>query len=483
MGKITGFLEIDRHDRGYEKPDQRLKTFKEFVKPLPAEELNGQAARCMDCGIPFCHNGCPVNNQIPDWNNLVYREQWEQACINLHSTNNFPEFTGRICPAPCEASCTLNIDDNPVTIKTIECAVVDRGWAEGWIKPVPPAQKTGKTVAVVGSGPAGMACAQQLARAGHAVTLVEKQDRIGGLLRYGIPDFKMEKHLIDRRIDQMAAEGVTFQTGTEVGKDVLVDDLLAQYDAVVLTGGAEWPRNLDVDGRELDGIHFAMDFLTQQNKRVAGDDESVAAPSGAISAKGKHVVVIGGGDTGSDCIGTSLRQGAAKVTQIEIMPKPPVKENKAMVWPDWPTKLRSSHAHEEGCERDWAVLTKSAVGENGKVTALNCSRSEWERTPDGRMTMKEIPGSEFQLKADLVLLAMGFLGPRRGDLLTQSGVELDARGNVLANTVEYKTSREKLFSAGDMRRGQSLVVWAIREGRQCARAVDQYLMGASTLPR
>jgi glutamate synthase (NADPH/NADH) small chain len=483
MGKATGFLEIERHDRAYEKTESRLKSFKEFVLPLPAEELNRQAARCMDCGIPFCHTGCPVNNQIPDWNNLVYQEQWEQAVINLHSTNNFPEFTGRICPAPCEAACTLNIDDNPVTIKTIECAIVDRGWTEGWIVPVPPSVKTGKSVAVVGSGPAGMACAQQLARAGHAVTLIEKQDRIGGLLRYGIPDFKMEKHLIDRRIEQMAAEGVTFRASTEVGKDVSVDQLLANYDAVVLSGGAEWPRNLDVTGRDLDGIHYAMDFLTQQNKRGAGDDETVAAASGTLSAKGKHVVVVGGGDTGSDCIGTSARQGAASITQLEIMPRPPVKENKAMVWPDWPTKLRSSHAHDEGVERDWAVLTKHAAGANGRVTALDCVRVEWDRTPDGRMTMKEIPGSEFQLKADLVLLAMGFLGPRPGALLDQAGVELDQRGNVLANTVQYKTSRDGLFTAGDMRRGQSLVVWAIREGRQCARAVDQSLMGASTLPR
>ena len=483
MGKITGFLEIDRHDRRYEQTELRVKSFKEFVKPLGAEELNGQAARCMDCGIPFCHTGCPVNNQIPDWNNLVYREQWQQAVINLHSTNNFPEFTGRLCPAPCEAACTLNIDDNPVTIKTIECAIVDRGWAEGWILPVPPTVKTGKTVAVVGSGPAGMACAQQLARAGHSVTLIEKQDRIGGLLRYGIPDFKMEKHLIDRRIDQMAAEGVVFRPGTDVGRDVSIDQLLADFHAVVLCGGAEWPRNLDVTGRDLDGIHFAMDFLTQQNKRGAGDDETVAAPQGAISAKGKHVVVVGGGDTGSDCIGTSARQGAASITQIEIMPKPPVKENKAMVWPDWPIRLRSSHAHEEGVERDWAVLTKHAVGANGTVTGLDCVRVEWERTPDGRMTMREIPGSEFQLKADLVLLAMGFLGPSRGALLDQAGVELDQRGNVLANTVQYKTSRDGLFAAGDMRRGQSLVVWAIREGRQCARSVDQFLTGASTLPR
>ncbi|HVZ09097.1 glutamate synthase subunit beta [Rhodopila sp.] len=483
MGKITGFLEIERHDRTYEKPEARLKHFNEFIKPLSAEELNGQAARCMDCGIPFCHNGCPVNNQIPDWNNLVYREHWQQALINLQSTNNFPEFTGRICPAPCEAACTLNIDDNPVTIKTIECAIVDRGWQEGWIRPQLPPRKTGRTVAVVGSGPAGLACAQQLARAGHDVTLIEKQDRVGGLLRYGIPDFKMEKHLIDRRIDQMAAEGVTFKTGVEVGKDVTVDALLGQYDAVVLTGGAEWPRNLDVNGRELAGIHYAMDFLTQQNKRDAGDQESKAAPTGTISAKGKHVVVIGGGDTGSDCIGTSARQGAASIVQIEIMPKPPVKENKAMVWPDWPTKLRSSHAHDEGVERDWAVLTKQAVGKDGKVEALDCVRVEWDRTPDGRMVMQEIAGSAFRLKADLVLLAMGFLGPRRGPLLDQAKVELDPRGNVLANTVDYKTSRDKLFAAGDMRRGQSLVVWAIREGRQCARAVDMFLMGSSTLPR
>jgi glutamate synthase (NADPH) small chain len=483
MGKVTGFLEIERHDRAYEKPEIRVKSFKEFVKPLAPEALNGQAARCMDCGIPFCHNGCPVNNQIPDWNNLVYQEQWRQASINLHSTNNFPEFTGRLCPAPCEAACTLNIDDIPVTIKTIECAIVDRAWAEGWIVPLPPAIKTGKSVAVVGSGPAGMACAQQLARAGHTVTLIEKQDRIGGLLRYGIPDFKMEKHLIDRRIDQMVAEGVIFRASTEVGKDVSVDQLLNDYHAVVLSGGAEWPRNLDVPGRELGGIHFAMDFLTQQNKRDAGDDEAVAAPGGGISARGKHVVVIGGGDTGSDCIGTSARQGAASITQIEIMPKPPVKENKAMVWPDWPIKLRSSHAHDEGVDRDWAVLTKHAVGRNGRVTALDCVRVEWQRTPDGRMSMQEVPGSEFQMRADLVLLAMGFLGPRRGALLDQAGVELDQRGNVLANTVQYQTSREGLFAAGDMRRGQSLIVWAIREGRQCAFAVDQFLMGTSTLPR
>ena len=483
MGKPTGFLEIERHDRGYEKPAVRLKNFKEFIKPLPPEELNGQAARCMDCGIPFCHNGCPVNNMIPDWNNLVYRDQWLQASTTLHSTNNFPEFTGRICPAPCEASCTLNIDDTPVTIKTIECAIVDRGWEEGWIVPIPPTHKTGKRVAVVGSGPAGMACSQQLARAGHAVTLFEKNDRIGGLLRYGIPDFKMEKHLIDRRIAQMAAEGVEFRTGVEIGAAVTVDSLLEEYDAVVLSGGAEWPRNRDVAGRELDGIHYAMDFLSQQNKRNAGDPENQAAPAGTISAKGKHVIVIGGGDTGSDCIGTSARQGAASITQIEIMPKPPVKENKAMVWPDWPTKLRSSHAHEEGCARDWSVLTKTAIGAGGKVQVLDCVRVDWATGPDGRMQMREVEGSGFQLKADLVLLAMGFLGPRRSGLLETAGVELDPRGNVAANTVDYRTSRDKLFSAGDMRRGQSLVVWAIREGRQCARSVDQFLMGTTNLPR
>jgi glutamate synthase (NADPH/NADH) small chain len=419
---------------------------------------------------------------IPDWNNLVYRDQWRTALTTLHSTNNFPELTGRICPAPCEASCTLNIDDNPVTIKTIECAIVDRGWQEGWIVPEPPSHKTGKRVAVVGSGPAGLACAQQLARVGHAVTVYERQDRIGGLLRYGIPDFKMEKAQIDRRIDQMIAEGVMFQISTEIGPALPIQTLLAEHDSVVLSGGAEWPRNLDVPGRELNGIHYAMDFLTQQNKRGAADDEQRAAPDGTISAKGKHVVVIGGGDTGSDCIGTSIRQGAASVTQLEILPKPPVRENKALVWPDWPTRLRSSHAHEEGCARDWAVTTKRAVGANGQITALDCARVEWVKGTDGRMTMHETPGSEFALKADLVLLAMGFLGPRRQGLLEQARVALDARGNVRADTSAYATSVPRVFAAGDMRRGQSLVVWAIREGRQCARAVDRALMGATVLP-
>jgi glutamate synthase (NADPH) small chain len=483
MGKPTGFMEVERHDRGYEKPAARTRSWKEFVHPLPQPELRAQAMRCMDCGIPFCHEGCPVNNIIPAWNDLVYRDQWRQALVMLHSTNNFPEFTGRICPAPCEASCTLNIEDNPVTIKTIECAIVDRGWQEGWIAPQPPARRSGKRVVVVGSGPAGMACAQQLARAGHAVTLFEKNDRIGGLLRYGIPDFKMEKTLIDRRIEQMAAEGVEFRPSVEVGAAVGVDELLAEYDALALTGGAEWPRDLEVPGRDLAGIHFAMDFLPQQNKRNAGDPEEKAAPDGTISAAGKHVVVIGGGDTGSDCIGTSTRQSAASITQLEILPKPPAHENKALTWPDWPLKLRTSSSHEEGCERDWAVLTKKARGRDGRVEALECVRVDWAQGADGRWSMQEVPDSTFELKADLVLLAMGFLGARRAGMVEQSGVTLDPRGNVAANTANYQTSVPKVFAAGDMRRGQSLVVWAIREGRQCARAVDEFLMGSSLLPR
>jgi glutamate synthase (NADPH) small chain len=483
MGKPTGFLEIERQDRGYDKPEIRRRSWKEFVKPLPDPENRKQAARCMDCGIPFCHDGCPVNNLIPDWNNLVYRNQWRAALKTLHSTNNFPEFTGRICPAPCEAACTLNIDDNPVTIKTIECAIVDRGWREGWIEPVAPTQRSGKRVAVTGSGPAGLACAQQLARAGHAVTVFEKSDRIGGLLRYGIPDFKMEKWLIDRRVEQMEAEGVVFRTEVEVGSDVAIGSLIEEFDAVALTGGAEAPRDLEVPGRELDGIHFAMDFLPQQNKRNAGDREERAAPAGTITANGKHVVVIGGGDTGSDCIGTSVRQGAASITQLEILPRPPEREHKALTWPDWPLKLRTSSSQEEGCERDWSVLTKRAIGEAGRVTALECVRVEWLKTPDGRFAMHEIPDSAFELRADLVLLAMGFLGPCRRGMVEQLGVELDPRGNVRANTVDYRTSVPKLFAAGDMRRGQSLVVWAIREGRQCARAIDEFLIGTSLLPR
>jgi glutamate synthase (NADPH/NADH) small chain len=483
MGRPSGFLEIERQDRGYDKPDVRRRSWKEFVKPLPEPENRKQAARCMDCGIPFCHDGCPVNNLIPDWNNLVYRDQWQAALRTLHSTNNFPEFTGRICPAPCEASCTLNIDDNPVTIKTIECAIVDRGWQEGWIEPVVPARRTDKRVSVVGSGPAGLACAQQLARAGHSVTLFERSDRIGGLLRYGIPDFKMEKWLIDRRIDQMMAEGVTFCTGTEVGVDIEIPTLAEKFDAVAMTGGAEAPRDLEVPGRELDGIQFAMDFLPQQNKRCAGDSEERAAPHGTITAAGKHVIVIGGGDTGSDCIGTSVRQGASSITQLEILPQPPERENKALTWPDWPLKLRTSSSQEEGCERDWSVLTKRAVGEAGRVRELECVRVEWAKEADGRFVMQEIPGSTLTLKADLILLAMGFLGPLRPGMVEQSGVELDPRGNVRANTIDYRTSVSKFFTAGDMRRGQSLVVWAIREGRQCARAIDELLMGTSLLPR
>ena len=477
MGKATGFLEIERKDRGYIKPVERLKNWNEFVVPMPEKDLREQASRCMNCGIPYCHNGCPVNNIIPDWNLLVYENDWKNALEVLHSTNNFPEFTGRVCPAPCEASCTLNIEDSPVTIKSIECAIVDRGWEEGWIQPQVPMKRTGKSVAVVGSGPAGMACAQQLARAGHSVTLFEKNDRMGGLLRYGIPDFKMEKHLINRRLVQMEAEGVTLRTSTEVGVQVSLDSLRENFDAVVMSGGAEKPRPLEIPGFELQGVRFAMEFLTQQNKRVAGDDEMRAAPRGSLTATGKHVVVIGGGDTGSDCVGTSNRQGAASVTQFEIMPKPPEKENKALSWPNWPLKLRTSSSHDEGCERDWSIVTKRAIGTNGQLTALECTRVGWE---GGKM--REIEGSEFTVKADLVLLAMGFLGPNTAGMIEQAGVELDPRGNVKATIIDYTTSQESVFACGDMRRGQSLIVWAIREGRQCARAVDLHLMGNSDLP-
>jgi glutamate synthase (NADPH/NADH) small chain len=483
MGRPTGFLEIERRDRGSAPVAARLKTWKEFVQPLPQPDLQAQAARCMDCGIPFCHQGCPVNNQIPDFNDLVYRDQWREALDNLLSTNNFPEFTGRICPAPCEASCTLNIPDAPVTIKSIECQIVDRGWDEGWITPEPSPRGTGKRVAVVGSGPAGLACAQQLARAGHATTVFEKSDRIGGLLRYGIPDFKMEKHLIDRRVRQMESEGVIFRTNFEVGGMVSVQRLMDDYDVLVMACGAEDPRDLEVPGRELSGVHYAMDFLTQQNKRNAGDPEVVAAPAGTLSAKGKHVVVIGGGDTGSDCIGTSNRQGAASVTQLEIMPLPPERENKALTWPDWPLKLRTSSSQQEGVERDFSVVTKRALGKDGRVAALECARVEWVAAPDGRMQMREVEGSSFELKAELVLLAMGFVGPRKPGVVEQSGVELDPRGNVKASMADYRTTDPKIFACGDARRGQSLVVWAIREGRQCARAVDELLMGASKLPR
>jgi len=477
MGKETGFLELDRKDRTYADPKERVKHYKEFVIPHAEPDLRAQASRCMNCGIPYCHNGCPVNNQIPDWNHLVYEADWRNALDNLHSTNNFPEFTGRICPAPCEEACTLNIIDQPVTIKSIECAIVDKGWENGWIVPQPAKKKTGMAVAVVGSGPAGLAAAQQLARAGHSVTVFEKNDRVGGLMRYGIPDFKMEKKLINRRAAQMEAEGVSFRTSTEVGVDVSVDSLKDNFDAVVLAGGAEDARRLEIPGAELPSVRLAMEFLTQQNKRNAGDDEIRAAPRGSITATGKHVIVIGGGDTGSDCVGTSIRQGAASVTQIEIMPKPPEQPDKAMTWPNWPLKLRTSSSHQEGVDRDWAILTKRVTGEND-VAGLECVRVEWE---GGKM--QEVPGSEFTLKADLILLAMGFVGPRKPGLLDQSGVELDARGNVAANVLDYRTSDPQIFACGDMRRGQSLVVWAIREGRQAARAVDEALMGVSELPR
>jgi glutamate synthase (NADPH/NADH) small chain len=481
--KPTGFLEIERADRGYLKPDARKKTWTEFTERMPPGDVARQATRCMDCGIPFCHNGCPVNNMIPDWNNLVQADDWKAALETLHSTNNFPEFTGRVCPAPCEASCTLNIDDAPVTIKTIECEIVDRGWDEGWIKPQTAARGTGKRVAVVGSGPAGLACAQQLARAGHAPTVFEKLDRIGGLLRYGIPDFKLQKHLIDQRMRQMEIEGVIFRTGIEVGVTVPLQRLLDEYEMIVLAGGAEAPRDLPIEGRALAGVHFAMDFLTQQNKRVAGDTAKAAAPKGAILAKGRHVVVIGGGDTGSDCVGTSIRQGALSVTNFEIMPRPPEKEDKALTWPDWPLKLRTSSSHQEGCDRDWAVVTKRFVGDGVRVTGIECVRVDWAKGADGRMTMRELAGTEFTIPCDLVLLAMGFTGARREGLLEQAGVAMDPRGNVQADTQNYQTSRPNIFACGDLRRGQSLVVWAIREGRQCARAVDEALMGTTELPR
>jgi len=480
MGKPTGFMEVMRQDRAYKPVAERITHYQEFVVPLSDKQLRAQGSRCMDCGIPFCHEGCPVNNIIPDWNDLVYKDDWREALNVLHSTNNFPEFTGSICPAPCEAACTLNIIDLPVTIKTIECAIVDRGWSEGWILPEPAAKQTGKRVAVVGSGPAGLACSQQLARAGHAVTLFEKSDRAGGLLRYGIPDFKFDKGEIDRRIEQMKGEGVEFRNSCHIGVDISFQQLHDDYDAVVLTGGSEKPRDLPVAGSELDGIHFAMDFLRQSNKRVAGD---VIADDIAILAEGKHVVVIGGGDTGSDCIGTSIRQHAASVTQIEIMPKPPEREDKGLTWPLWPNKMRTSSSQQEGVERDWCVTTKSFSGDNGQVKKLHAARVEWQNDDKGAWKMKEIKGSEFDLKADLVLLAMGFVHPVHEGLLQQADVKLDGRGNVDADTNNYQTSINKIFSAGDMRRGQSLVVWAIREGRQAARAVDEFLMGQSELPR
>ena len=472
MGKVTGFLEFERTDREYAPVEERLRHYREFVIPLPQAELREQAARCMNCGIPYCHTGCPVNNQIPDWNDLVYVGDWQEAARNLHSTNNFPEVTGRVCPAPCEAACTLNLEDNPVTIKTIECAIADRAFEEGWLLPEPPARKTGKRVAVVGSGPAGLACAQQLARVGHDVHVFEKHAKAGGLMRYGIPDFKMEKHLIDRRIAQMEAEGVTFHYGAHVGVDLPAEDLLRDHDAIVLAGGAEHPRDLPIPGRELGGVHFAMDFLPQQNRRISNEPQEGVTP---ILATDKHVVVIGGGDTGSDCIGTSARHGARSITQLEILPRPPDKENKLLTWPNWPLKLRTSSSQQEGVTREFSVMTQRFSGENGAVKRLHCVQVDDKFQPT--------PGAEFVLDADLVLLAMGFVHPVHEGLLKALGVELDLRGNVRADVTDYRSSIDKVFAAGDMRRGQSLVVWAIREGRQAAQAVDTFLMGTSTLPR
>jgi glutamate synthase (NADPH/NADH) small chain len=486
MGKPTGFLEFERLSEAYEPVDKRLKHYHEFVARLADADAKVQGARCMDCGIPFCNNGCPVNNNIPDFNDAAYRGNWREAIEILHSTNNFPEMTGRICPAPCEAACTLGINAEPVGIKSLERAIIDKAGENGWVVPQPPAKKTGRKVAVVGSGPAGLACAQQLARAGHDVTVFEKNDRVGGLLRYGIPDFKLDKRLIDWRMAQIQEEGVTFRTRTLIGSELpegvasdavrRIDpkELMKDFDAVVLAGGSETPRDLPIPGRDLEGVHFALEFLIPQNREVAGGRKNV------INAAGRHVVVIGGGDTGSDCVGTSNRQGAASVTQFELLPRPPEQEDKPLVWPYWPIKLRTSSSHHEGCSRDWSVATKAFVGDKGKLQALRCVRLEWK---NGKMS--EVPGSEFTVKADLVFLAMGFVSPV-GGVLDAFGVAKDARGNAQAATDGagcYQTSVDKVFAAGDMRRGQSLVVWAIREGRQCARAVDEFLMGSSTLPR
>ncbi|HKA71035.1 MAG TPA: glutamate synthase subunit beta [Xanthobacteraceae bacterium] len=472
MGKVTGFLEIERQDRRYAPAGDRIRHWREFVQPLSEEASRDQAARCMNCGIPYCHTGCPVNNQIPDWNDLVYRGDWQEAILNLHSTNNFPEFTGRICPAPCEAACTLNLIESPVTIKTIECMIIDRAWEKGWVKPEPPQKITGKKVAVVGSGPAGLACAQQLCRAGHEVHVYEKLAKAGGLLTYGIPDFKMEKQIVFRRIAQMEAEGVVFHYNAHVGVNVAVDDLMKGYDAIALAGGAEKSRDLPIPGRELAGVHFAMDFLPQQNRRVSREPLGDVQP---ILASGKHVIVIGGGDTGSDCIGTAIRQGALSVTNLEIMARPPDKEDKLLTWPNWPYKLRTSSSHEEGAERDFAVLTQEFLGQHGRVKKLKCVRCDDK--------FKPIPGTEFELKGDLVLLAMGFVHPVHEGMIQDLGVALDPRGNVKADTDSYQSSIDKVFACGDMRRGQSLVVWAIREGRQTAHAIDKFLTGATDLPR
>ncbi len=481
MGKVTGFLEYDRVENKSISPKTRVKNFKEFIIPYSSKVLNEQASRCMNCGIPYCHSSCPVNNLIPEWNELVYDEDWKNALKTLHSTNNFPEFTGRICPAPCEASCTLNIDDNPVAIKSIERSIIDKGYEMGWVVPEINKNKTDKKIAVVGSGPAGLASAQQLARAGHIVTVFEKNDRAGGLLRYGIPNFKMEKHYIDKRIAQMQKEGVEFKYNSHIGKNLDAKEILKEFDAIVLACGSEEPRDLKIPGRQLDGIHFAMDFLTLQNKMCEGDK---IQDKEKISAKDKHVVVIGGGDTGSDCIGTSNRQGAKSVTQLEILEKPPEKENKLLTWPNWPLKLRTSSSHEEGVSRNWSVSTKLFEGSRNKVSSLKLKKVKWEKNKNGQLELTDLKGnhSEIDIKADLVLLAMGFLHPKKDKLIEKLGLDLDERGNVRANDFDYKTNQKKIFVSGDMRRGQSLVVWAIREGRQVAHSVDKFLMGKTNLP-
>ena len=473
MGNPTGFLEIEKLERSYEDPKKRIQHYNEFVKPLENEQVSFQAARCMDCGIPYCHQGCPVNNLIPDWNDLIYKHEWKKALETLHLTNNFPEFTGRVCPAPCEESCTLNLTNSPVSIKTIECSIVDYGWKKGWIKPQLPLKHTDKKIAVIGSGPAGLSCAQQLARAGHQVIVFEKNERIGGLLRIGIPDFKMEKGLIDRRVEQMQKEGVVFETDAYIYDKKQLESLLKEFDALAICTGAEKPRNLEIDNRDLNGIHFAMEFLSQQNDRIAGKQID---PNIEITAKGKDVLVIGGGDTGSDCVGTSNRQGAKSVKQFELLSEPPKKENKLLTWPDWPMKLRTSSSHQEGCEREWSVLTKSFIGKNGNVTGLNGVGVDWKKNSNGSFEMTEIKNSDFEIKADLVLLAMGFVHTNHNGLIENLNLDLDQRGNINADDDSYTTSKNKIFTAGDARRGQSLVVWAIREGRQCASSINNFLL-------
>ncbi|NIA24514.1 MAG: glutamate synthase small subunit [Gammaproteobacteria bacterium] len=479
MGSPTGFQKTDRQERGYLPVEERRKNYREFSIPLTDEALAKQGSRCMDCGVPYCHSGCPIHNIIPDWNRLVYRDNWREAVDVLHSTNNFPEFTGRVCPAPCEEACTLNLHDAPVTIRTIEHAIIEKAWENRWIDPKIPGRHTDRRVAVIGSGPSGLAAAQQLARAGHQVEVFEKNPKIGGLLRYGIPDFKLAKSVIDRRLAQMQAEGVEFRVNSHVGVNVPVERLVNKYDALVLAAGCEKPRDLVIPGRDLHGVHFAMSFLTQQNRRVGRESLGDLEP---ITAEGKHIVVIGGGDTGADCVGTSNRQGAAFVTQLELLPRPPDHPDKMLIWPNWPTKLRTSTSHDEGCERLWSVATTSFEGSAGRIEMLRGVGVDWKQI-DGRWVMTEVAGSEFELQADLVLLATGFVSPVHEGLLEQLGIEFDQQGNVAANADDYETSVPGIFAAGDMRRGQSLVVRAINEGRRCARAVDEYLMGHSDLPR